>query len=121
MKQTALEKAFALALQRFRLPPAVEQLKFALDVERKWAFDFAWPQFLVAVELNGIVSGFCNGRTVDCGGHGTVVGRTRDMDKGNAAILLGWSVLVFSQSHVSSGDAIIVTQRVLVSKGWEPQ
>lgn len=117
-----LEEDFAGQLAQYRLPPAVRQLQFAKEVGRKWAFDFAWPAFMVAVELNGIVAARIAGRQIDIGGHGTVVGQTRDMDKHNAAVLLGWSVLTFTQSHVNSKskDAISVTQRALALKGWVP-
>jgi hypothetical protein len=114
-----LEDTFAAQVRRYRLPEPVRQLKFALDVRRKWAWDFAWPQFMVAVELQGLVVEAIGNRRYVRGGHGTVPGMINDMEKLNAGVLLGWSPLWFAQNHVRSNDAIAVTQRVLVVKGWD--
>ena len=55
---------------------------------RKWRFDFAVPEIMVAVEYNGLFS--------DKSRHTTVTGYTGDMEKLNAAQALGWKVLQFT-------------------------
>ena len=66
------------------LKAPVAEYKFCPD--RKWRFDFAWPNVRVAVEIDGgILSG---------GRHTTSIsGRLRDIEKLNTAAVLGWLVL----------------------------
>lgn len=119
--KSELESEFDRQCTRYGLHPFERELRFAkLDFKRQWRFDFAWPDFRLAVELHGlIVIRGSAGEGIVRGGHGTVSGIIRDMDKANAAILLGWSVLTFSQSHViNSTAAIDMTQRALTVKGW---
>ena len=52
---------------------------------RLWRFDFAWPDSRVALE--------CDGGVWTRGAHGRGSGIVRDIEKGNAAVMLGWRVL----------------------------
>lgn len=52
---------------------------------RKWRFDYAWPKDLVALEVEGGV--WTRGRHVRGAGY------LKDIEKYNAAQLLGWTVL----------------------------
>jgi hypothetical protein len=52
---------------------------------RLWRFDFAWPRWKLALEVEGGI--FIRGA------HGSVGGILRDMEKYNAAAILGWRVL----------------------------
>ncbi len=57
---------------------------------RKWRFDFAWPAYRVAVEIDGgtwMESGGCHQHPIRFAG---------DCEKFNAATLLGWRVLRFT-------------------------
>lgn len=54
---------------------------------RRWAFDFAWPLYKVAVEIEGGV--WSGGR------HTRAAGFIKDCEKYNAAVLMGWRVLRF--------------------------
>lgn len=117
----SLEQEFARQCEQYRLPAPVRQLLFAMDTGRRWRFDFAWPEQKLAVELHGlIVIRASTGEGIVRGGHGTVGGMVNDMDKNNAAILLGWSVLVFCQQHVHGDAAINMTMRALAVKGYSP-
>lgn len=114
-----LEILFANKIDRLRLPAPLREYRFAAGLfGRQWRFDFCWPQYMLAVELHGIVECQVRGRAVDVGGHGTIVGKISDMNKYNAAILLGWKVLTFAQAHVNSTEAMDVTQRALIVCGW---
>lgn len=61
---------------------------------RKWSLDFAWPSVKLAVELNG--GTFTRGR------HTRGAGVEADYEKINEAQRLGWMVLQFGSSHLSS-------------------
>jgi very-short-patch-repair endonuclease len=56
--------------------------------KRRFRFDFALPEFKIAVEYDGLNS--------EKSGHTTLVGFTKDTEKINLAISLGWSVLRFT-------------------------
>lgn len=60
----------------------VRQHRFHPD--RRWRFDFAWPEALVAVE--------CEGGIWTQGRHVRGRGFRNDCEKYNAATALGWSV-----------------------------
>jgi very-short-patch-repair endonuclease len=82
---------------------AVEQpeAEYRFHPDRKWRFDFAWPAFKVAVEVDG--GAFTRGR------HNTGVGSHNDKDKMNAAAALGWRVLAFDAKHLQNPDYVFET------------
>ncbi|MCL1123413.1 hypothetical protein [Shewanella surugensis] len=63
--------------------------------KRKWRFDFAWPQWKIALEVHGGV--FKNGR------HTRGTGFTEDRVKMNSAQLLGWIVIEATTEQVKNG------------------
>ena len=67
------------------LPAFVRELPFAPG--RRWAFDIAWPDLMVALEYEG--------NTWVAGGsrHTTGLGYRLDVDKYNEASILGWCVI----------------------------
>jgi very-short-patch-repair endonuclease len=90
---------------------AVEfELKF--HHARRWMFDFAWPQHMLAVEVHGGV--FQQGRHV----RGT--GFRDDREKMNEATILGWRVLEFTTCQVESGYALGALERYAITKGLAP-
>ena len=66
-----------------RLPQPVTEHRF--HPERKWRFDYAWPDAKVALEVEGGV--WTGGRLTSSAGF------LKDMEKYNAAARLGWRVL----------------------------
>lgn len=58
--------------------------EFRFHPERRWRFDFAWPEHAVALEIEGGI--YCGGR------HVRPAGYSRDCVKYNEAQLLGWRV-----------------------------
>lgn len=81
---TDLEAAFAFywrVLARDRPEPEHEH---RFHPERRWRFDFAWPESKVAVE--------CEGGTWIRGRHSRGQGYRNDCEKYNAATSLGWRV-----------------------------
>lgn len=82
--------------------------QFAFHPDRKWRFDFAWPQRKVALEVDG---GVHSG-----GRHTRGTGFTEDIEKRNAAIILGWRVLHATGEHVKSGKAVQWLESLLLPK-----
>lgn len=70
------------------------EVKF--DAERKFRFDFAWPEAKLALEVNG---GTWNG-----GAHGRAKGIHRDYEKLNLAQWNGWAVLQVTPQDVYSSN-----------------
>lgn len=61
------------------------QAEYRFAPPRRWRFDFAWPAHKVALEVEGGV--WTGGR------HVSGAGFVKDMEKYNAAAVLGWRVL----------------------------
>ena len=87
------EEAFALHCKAEKLSPVREHI---FHHKRKWRFDFAFPDKMLAVEIEGGV----NGR------HQRIGGFIGDCVKYNAAALLGWRVLRYTTDMVMQGTAI---------------
>lgn len=69
--------------------------EFQFHPERKWRFDYAWPDHKVALEVEGGVFGHTKGDGTKSkkGAHSSVSGMLRDMEKYNAAAALGWRII----------------------------
>ena len=59
---------------------------------RKWRFDFCHPVLKIAVEVEGGVFSF--------GRHTRGSGFLKDMEKYNAAVILGWRVLRYETKQI---------------------
>ena len=75
---------------------------------REWRFDFAYPEKKIAIEVEGGV--FVKSR------HTTGKGFTKDCEKYNKAVELGWSVYRYTTQQVKSGEAIAQLSRILVGE-----
>ena len=84
-------KIVCAAMADFGLPKPV--VEFLFHSERKWRFDFAWPQSRLAVEVEGGV--WIQGR------HTRGSGFVKDMEKYNAAAMLGWRILRFQPQDIT--------------------
>ena len=85
MKTSVAEQLLLDALKNVGLHPETEH-QFSED--RKWRFDFAWPEIKLAIEVDG--SGF----------HTSDKGKRLDQQKRNAALELGWRVLAYPAREV---------------------
>lgn len=81
--RSELEERFLMLLKLAKIRKPEEELVFAPP--RKWRFDFAFPDKMIAVEIEGGV--WSGGR------HRRPIGFIKDMEKYNAAALRGWRVL----------------------------
>lgn len=105
-KRSSLERHFlaiwkAFGMVQVRAEP-VEQHCF--HESRKWRFDFAWPEDKVAVELEG---GTWSRKKM---AHNTGAGIQRDIEKLNAAVLMGWRVLRYTAKDLKSRPGIVVKE-----------
>jgi very-short-patch-repair endonuclease len=101
MAQSGYERRLQLELRAIRLPEPKPQFRF--HPTRRWTFDLAWPDRMLAVEVEGGI--WTRGRHVRGKGY------ERDVEKYNAAALLGWKVLRFTTTHVKSGYAVTVIEQ----------
>jgi very-short-patch-repair endonuclease len=101
------EELFALQLKAAKLRGWEREVVFAPP--RRWRFDFANYAYRLAVEINGGI--WSQGR------HNTGKGSEKDMEKTNAAILMGWRVFTFSPRHVAEGEALRIIEAAHVKFG----
>lgn len=93
---SALPDLLTLQLADAGLPEPVREFRFAPP--RRWRFDYCWPSQRLAVEIEG--GAWSGGR------HTRGAGFLRDMEKYDAAVLLGYAVLRFTPQQVESGHAV---------------
>jgi very-short-patch-repair endonuclease len=98
-----LEDSLVFQCRAARLPTPVRQHRF--HAERRWRFDLAWVDRKLAVEVDG--------GTFVYGGHNRGAQIARDMEKQNAAVMLGWRVLRFDTHMVGDGRAVDVIEEAL--------
>lgn len=91
MTKSKLEKRFLHGWESYAdpsLPLPVAEHPF--HPVRKWRWDYAWPDLLIAVDIQGGTFSRRRGR------HSRGAGQIGDHEKMNAATLLGWRFLQFS-------------------------
>ena len=98
-----LEALFEQHILAMKAPAPVREHRF--HPGRNWRMDFAWPEYRVAVEVEGGVWGM--------GRHNRPRGFIADTEKYNAAAELGWIVLRFPGQAIKSGKAIEQTLGML--------
>lgn len=94
--------AFELHCKAFGLPPMVAEHQF--HPIRKWRFDYAFLDHLVAVEIEG--GAWKNGR------HTRGSGFEKDREKYNEAAKSGWRIFRFSPDEAKNGKAASFMQAV---------
>lgn len=105
--RSALEVEMINHIRALKLPMPVEEFRF--HPERKWRFDFAYPDHKVAIEVEG--------GTWSRGRHTRGSGYEKDCEKYNAASLLGWSVYRFTSTMIKRGEAINTIEKALKEVG----
>lgn len=89
---SSLERKFLLAWAACGGPQLAQQ--WPITAERKWRLDFALPQILVAIEIEG---GIWSG-----GRHVRGSGFINDCEKYNAATLAGWRIVRLTEAHLAT-------------------
>lgn len=92
-KKSKLEAKFDILLKSTGIPKAEREYRF--HPSRQWRFDYAWPEYMLAVEIEGGV--WVKGR------HNRGLGFIKDCEKYNAAVMLGWRVLRFPGGKLNEG------------------
>lgn len=92
------------------LPKPEKEFRFAPP--RQWKFDFAWPDYKVALEIEG--GAWTRGR------HTRGAGYIRDMEKYSEAAILGWCVLRLTPTDSRNTGAALV-DRALTMRGYRAQ
>jgi very-short-patch-repair endonuclease len=100
---TVLFIAYCLSGQ---LPAPVAEYRFTML--RRWRFDFAWPQQMVALEVEGGV--WTRGR------HTRGSGFVKDMEKYNHAAADGWRVLRVTPQQLMTEETLTLVRRCLSHK-----
>lgn len=85
------------------LPVPVREHRF--HPVRRWRFDMAWPDRMLAAEIEGGVAAAGHG-------HHSRAGYRADCEKYNAAALAGWLVLRFTTDMVRDGEHVETLARV---------
>jgi len=85
------------------LPRPVAEHKF--HPTRKWRFDFAWPDHMLALEVDGGV--WSNGR------HTRGSGRVKDMEKQTEAAVLGWRLMYCQPKEIRTGEIVDTIRRAI--------
>ena len=89
------------------LPEPVRELKF--HPVRRWRFDYAWPDYMVALEVDG---GGAWGR------HGRPSGMSKDNEKINTAQTMGWIVLRCLYSERDRVSVMDGVRAALAARGY---
>ncbi len=104
---SALEDLLERHIRLTGLPTPEREYRF--HPRRRWRFDFAWPRYMLAVEVDGGI--YSRGR------HVRGAGFERDAEKRNAAVMAGWRVLHFTPRQVKSGAAVRAIECLLRACG----
>ena len=110
MKRSQLEITLEFQCLAVGIPKPEREFRFAPP--RKWRFDLAWPQHMLAVEVEGGI--WTKGRHVRGSGF------EKDADKRNRATVNGWRVLNFTPNHIKSGHAVALIEEALTLWGPVP-
>lgn len=100
---SSAERALANEIRWLGLPHPVREHRFT--PLRKWRFDFAWPEFSVALEVEGGI--WVGGR------HTQGKGFQDDCEKYNVATVAGWRVLRVTPEQITSGEAVLWLKQLL--------
>jgi hypothetical protein len=93
------------------LPEPATETRF--DPVRRWRADYLWRDARVILEVDGGIYRGGHDPGTATGGHSSIAGIVRDMDKANAAQLAGYLYLRTTPAHVARGDVVDLLRRAL--------
>jgi hypothetical protein len=93
-----LERTLLFQIKAAGLPEPEREYAFAKALKRRFRFDLAWRDRMLACEIHGAIH--------SRGRHNRGVGMLADMEKINLAQLMGWRVLVVASDHIGTGKAL---------------
>ena len=80
---------------------------------RRWRCDYSWPEWKLAVEIEGGV--FIPGGSR----HSRGAGYRKDCEKYNRLAIMGWHVLRFLPEQVKSGEAVRTIEEYFLKRKEE--
>lgn len=101
MSELEHELSYMMALIGLDVP----EREYRFHKVRRWRFDFAFPDRMIAVEVEGGV--WSRGRHTRPGGF------EADCEKYNEAALLGWRIFRVTSAMVKDGRALDIVERAL--------
>ena len=117
---SALESLLAAQLHFIKAPVPVREYRFAAEhvglgpgIKKRlaearlqdWRFDFAWPEYMFAVEVEGV--------TVQGGRHQRIGGFKDDIEKYHSALAMGWVVYRTTDFLIKSGATLALIEKRL--------
>jgi hypothetical protein len=93
VKISVEKNTIELFLKQFQQQGVIQnyQVEYKFLENRKFRFDWAIPSLMIAVEYEGIMS--------EKSRHTTITGYSKDIEKYNLAITLGWRVLRYTAKN----------------------
>jgi very-short-patch-repair endonuclease len=76
----------------------IPEREYRFHNERKWRFDYAYPEIKLAIEIEG---GIYNRKA-----HGSITGIKRDIEKYTAAAVLGWRIIRILPEDIMKRETI---------------
>lgn len=119
-KAKQIAQTFADQLSARGIATPEREYLFADRIARRWRFDFAWPDKLIAVEIEGLVVRRVDGHLQVLGRHASITGFKDDCEKYAWAAVFGWRVLRFEQSQVKARFAADMVVRVMDAPQAKP-
>ena len=84
--------------------------EYKFHPERRWLFDYAFPERLLAVEVEG---GIYNGKA-----HGSISGIKRDIEKYSEAAAYGWRIVRVLPEDIGKKKTIDLIFRAYNATEW---
>lgn len=97
-QRSKAEERFRSLFDNFSSPQDNPQEEYQFHPVRRWRFDFAWPERLIALEIEG------------WGRHQRFVGYRNDCEKYLEAALLGWTVLRLTTQQVTPETVVRIAR-----------
>ena len=101
--ESPLVRTLLWQLKGAKVETPTKELRFAPP--RRWRFDLAWPDRMVAVEVEG--GTWTNGRHVRGSGF------EKDAEKYSEAAIRGWKVIRVTRGMIERGDALSLIERAM--------
>lgn len=98
----------ALQIESVGLPEA--ELEYRFHPTRLWRFDLAWPQYLLAVEIEGGI--WLQTKEGRSKGHANPKRFLEDIEKYNEAALAGYRLIRVTPPMIQNGQALALLERV---------
>lgn len=106
MRASIPELALATQISWAKVPLPATEHRF--DPRRRWRFDFAWPELLIAAEVEG--------GTYTAGRHSRGRGFEADCEKYSEAAIAGWLVVRVTTDMVDDGRALGLIERAIAAR-----